>query len=85
MPALGIVPNGVIGTHADPVRNRAILPKLLRQLFLNPESLLGRLKATNRNFDIKTMPADRDRRTALKDSDIKNPKVLFPYGSGHRL
>jgi hypothetical protein len=37
MPALCIVPYGVIGPHPDPVGNWAILPLFLGQLFLDPE------------------------------------------------
>ncbi|MCD9558977.1 hypothetical protein HAX54_016686 [Datura stramonium] len=40
MPTLLIVPNGVIGPHANPVRNRPIL--LLRQLLLDHKGLVGR-------------------------------------------
>jgi hypothetical protein len=37
------LPDGIVCPHPDPVRNRPILPQLLRQFLLNPESLLGRL------------------------------------------
>jgi hypothetical protein len=37
MPALCIVPYGVIGPHPDPVRNGAILLLFLGQLLLDPE------------------------------------------------
>ena len=40
--ALGIVPNFVVGAHADPVRNRAVLALLLRQLLLRAEGFVGR-------------------------------------------
>jgi len=40
MPALGIVPDGVVGPHPDPVRNRPVLPHLLGQLLLDAKSLV---------------------------------------------
>ncbi|MCD9643285.1 hypothetical protein HAX54_030627 [Datura stramonium] len=42
VPVLRIVPNGVVGPHANPIRNRPVLPMLLRQLLLDHESLVGR-------------------------------------------
>jgi hypothetical protein len=42
VPALGIVADGVVGAHADPVRDGAVLLHLLAQLLLDEERLLGR-------------------------------------------
>jgi len=42
MPALGIVPDGVVSPHPDPVRNRPVLPHLLGQLLLDAKSLVWR-------------------------------------------
>jgi hypothetical protein len=42
MPTFCIVPDGIISSHPDPVRNGAILLLLLCQLLLNPECFLGR-------------------------------------------
>ena len=36
-------PDSVVGTHANPVRDRAILPHLLSKFLLNPESFVRRL------------------------------------------
>jgi hypothetical protein len=43
-----IWPDGVVGTHANPVWNGAVLPHLLRQLLLDPESLVRRLRWFNK-------------------------------------
>ena len=40
MPALGIVPDGVVGTKTNPVRNRPVLSHLLSQLLLNHKRLV---------------------------------------------
>lgn len=40
VPALGVVTDGVVSAHADPVRNRPVLPLLLRQLLLDHECLV---------------------------------------------
>lgn len=40
VPALRVVPDGVVSTHADPVRDGPILPHLLGQLLLNHECLV---------------------------------------------
>jgi len=40
----GEIPDGIISSHPDPVRNGAILLLLLCQLLLNPECFLGRLQ-----------------------------------------
>jgi hypothetical protein len=42
VPALRIVPDGVVGAHADPVGDGAVLALLLGQLLLDPEGLVGR-------------------------------------------
>ncbi|MFS7935274.1 hypothetical protein Hanom_Chr05g00401541 [Helianthus anomalus] len=34
------IPYGVVGPHANPVRNRPVLPHLLRQLLLNHKCLV---------------------------------------------
>jgi len=39
-----LVPDGVISSHTDPVRDRPVLPHLLRQLLLDPEGLVWRLQ-----------------------------------------
>ena len=44
MPALGVVPDGVVGAHADPVGDGAVLAHLLGQLLLDPEGLVRRLR-----------------------------------------
>lgn len=41
--ALGVVPDGVTGAHADPLGNGAVLLLLLAQDLLGFEGLLGRL------------------------------------------
>ena len=41
------VPNGVTGTHTDPLGKRAVLLLLLPQNLLNLESLVGRLCEEN--------------------------------------
>ena len=41
--ALGIVADGVVSAHADPIRDGPVLPLLLRQLLLYHEGLVGRL------------------------------------------
>jgi len=43
-------PYGVIGPHADPVRDGSVLPHLLRELLLDPESFVGRLKKKTARF-----------------------------------
>jgi hypothetical protein len=42
VPALGIVPDGVVGTKTNPVRNRPVLSHLLSQLLLNHKRLVRR-------------------------------------------
>lgn len=42
MPALRVVSDRVVGSQADPVRDRPILPHLLRELLLDSESLVRR-------------------------------------------
>lgn len=42
VPPLRIVANFVVRPETDPVRNRSVLPCLLGQDLLRPESLLGR-------------------------------------------
>ena len=42
--ALGVVADGVAGPHPDPLRDRTILLQLLRELGLDSEGLVGRLK-----------------------------------------
>ena len=37
-------PDGVVGAHADPVGDGAVLALLLGQLLLDPEGLVGRLR-----------------------------------------
>ena len=37
-------PDGVVGAHADPVGDGAVLAHLLRQLLLDPEGLVRRLR-----------------------------------------
>lgn len=37
-------PDGVVGPHANPMRDGAVLPQLLSQFLLDPEGLLGRLQ-----------------------------------------
>jgi hypothetical protein len=37
-------PDGVVGAHADPVGDGAVLAHLLGQLLLDPEGLVGRLR-----------------------------------------
>ena len=44
VPALGVVPNGVTGPHADPLGNGTVLLQLLSELALDPEGLVSRLK-----------------------------------------
>ncbi|KAI5665743.1 hypothetical protein M9H77_15596 [Catharanthus roseus] len=41
--AFGVVADGVVSPHTDPVRNWPVLPLLLRQLLLDHEGLVGRL------------------------------------------
>lgn len=43
MAALGVVPDGVVSAHADPIWDWPVLPLLLRQLLLYHESLVRRL------------------------------------------
>lgn len=45
--ALGVVADGIVGAHPDPVRDRPVLPLLLRQLLLNHEGLVRRLQIQN--------------------------------------
>lgn len=40
---VGLIPDRVVGSQADPVRDRPILPHLLRELLLDSESLVRRL------------------------------------------
>lgn len=40
--ALGVVADGVVRAHADPIGNGPVLPLLLRQLLLYHEGLVGR-------------------------------------------
>ncbi|KAL7135645.1 hypothetical protein ABFS83_11G112000 [Erythranthe nasuta] len=49
MAALGVVADGVVGAHADPVRDRPVLPLLLRQLLLYHERFVRRLQITHTN------------------------------------
>ena len=42
VPALRVVPDGVVGPHADPVGDGAVLALLLGQLLLDAEGLVGR-------------------------------------------
>jgi len=42
VPALRVVPDGVVGAHADPVGDGAVLAHLLGQLLLDPEGLVRR-------------------------------------------
>lgn len=42
VPALCIVPDGVVGSHADPVGDGTVLAHLLGQLLLDLEGLVGR-------------------------------------------
>jgi hypothetical protein len=44
-------PDGIVGAHADPVGDGAVLAHLLGQLLLDPEGLVGRLRgdATQRD------------------------------------
>jgi hypothetical protein len=44
-----IVPDGVVGPHADPVGDGAVLALLLGQLLLDPEGLVRRLHETRSN------------------------------------
>ena len=44
MPPLGVVPDGVAGPHAEPLRDGAVLLQLLGQLGLDAEGLVRRLK-----------------------------------------
>jgi hypothetical protein len=37
-------PDGIVGAHADPVGDGAVLALLLRQLLLDPEGLVRRLR-----------------------------------------
>jgi len=41
--SFSVVPNSVTGTHADPLRDWAVLLLLFAQDFLNLKRLLGRL------------------------------------------
>lgn len=54
-------PDGVVGPHADPVRDGPILPHLLRQLLLYSECLVRRLQQQlqqqpNQSNQIKPKP-----------------------------
>lgn len=40
----GKEPDGVISPHTDPIRDRPVLPHLLRQLLLDFEGFVGRLQ-----------------------------------------
>lgn len=42
--ALSVVADGVVGSHTDPVRDRPVLPLLLRQFLLDHETLVRRLQ-----------------------------------------
>ena len=44
VPPLGVVPDRVVGPETDPRGHRPVLLGLLRQLLLEPQSLLRRLK-----------------------------------------
>lgn len=46
-PTKADAPDGVVRPQADPVRNWPVLPHLLRQLLLDPERLVRRLKTRN--------------------------------------
>jgi len=50
--ALGVVLDGVIGTEADPLRKRAVLPLLLGKSALGAEGLLGRLFGARRRREM---------------------------------
>ena len=43
MPPFGVVGDGVVGAHADPLRDRLVLLGFLRQCALGPERFLRRL------------------------------------------
>ena len=44
-------PDGVVGAHADPVGDGAVLAHLLGQLLLDPEGLVGRLRGDATQHD----------------------------------
>lgn len=46
-------PDGIVGPHADPVRDRSVLTHLLRKLFLDAESLMRRLQLDNIKHEVR--------------------------------
>jgi len=55
-------PDGVVGAHADPVGDGAVLAHLLGQLLLDPERLVGRLRGdgTQRNTTAQSVRSTRN-------------------------
>lgn len=54
--ALGVVADGVVSAHPDPVRDGPVLPLLLRQLLLDHESLVGRLNSWEKKIHRLNIP-----------------------------
>ena len=66
--ALGVVPDGVTGAHADPLGNGAVLLLLLAQDLLGLEGFLGRLLGgRDGGLEMGTMKCSQKSQTLTRD------------------